>query len=509
MIKVSKFLFWAVALLLSTGCASCSSNSENGGEEPTPAPPTPPQEQTVDVEAYITSENLAYRFMNAKADFASVSMSPSKITIDPSVQYQDIDGFGAALTGSSCYNLMKMSAADRARFLKETFDPETGMGFSFIRMHIGGSDFSMDEYTCCDKEGIEFFEIPQIEREGIFPVLREIMAINPNLKIMGSPWSCPRWMKVNPNTMQAPYNSWTSGRLNPKYYADYAEYFVKWVQEMEAEGFPIFAITMQNEPLNHGNSMSLYMPWEDQLAFIKHLGPAFEREGIDTKILLFDHNYNYDNKAGQERYPLHIFADPEASKYADGSAWHSYGGNVSELDYINKMAPDKSIYFTEASIGTWIADGTWNGVLKSCILNDFEHNFLGVLSRNGSGVIMWNLMLDQDRKPYRPGGCATCFGAVQINNGTYSYESLEYSSHYYDIAHCSKVVKAGAKRIKSSGYTANGLKYEAFLNADGSYAVLALNRSGQDISVAFQGPAKGFRFTIPATSIVSLRWSEN
>jgi glucosylceramidase len=278
---------------------------------------------------------------------------------------------------------------------------------------------------------------------------------------------------------------------------------------MEAEGFPIFAITMQNEPLNKGNSMSLYMPWEDQLAFIKHLGPAFEREGIDTKILLFDHNYNYDNKAGQERYPLHIFADPEASKYADGSAWHSYGGNVSELDYINKMAPDKSIYFTEASIGTWIADGTWNGVLKSCILNDFEHNFLGVLSRNGSGVIMWNLMLDQDRKPYRPGGCATCFGAVQINNGTYSYESLEYSSHYYDIAHCSKVVKPGAKRIKSSGYTANGLKYEAFLNADGSYAVLALNRSGQDISVAFQGPAKGFRFTIPATSIVSLRWSEN
>lgn len=503
---MNKNMFWAVALLLVSGCAACSS-SENGGEESQPTPPV--VEQTSDVEAYVTSENLAYRFTKIDTKFASVSMSPSKIKLDPTETYQDIDGFGAALTGSSCYNLMKMPAEDRARFLKETFDPEEGMGFSFIRMHIGGSDFSMDEYTCCDKEGIEFFEIPQIEREGIFPVLREIMAINPELKIMGSPWSCPRWMKVNPNTMKAPYNSWTSGRLNPEYYDEYAEYFVKWVQEMEAEGFPIFAITMQNEPLNHGNSMSLYMPWEDQLAFIKHLGPAFEREGIDTKILLFDHNYNYDNKSGQERYPLHIFADAEASKYADGSAWHSYGGHVSELDYINKMAPDKSIYFTEASIGTWIGDGTWNGVLKSCILNDFEHNFLGVLSRNGSGVIMWNLMLDQDRKPYRPGGCSTCFGAVQINNGTYSYESLEYSSHYYDIAHCSKVVKAGAKRIKSSGYTADGLTYEAFLNPDGSYAVLALNRSGKDISVAFQGPAKGFRFTIPATSIVSLRWSEN
>ena len=205
MIKLSKFMFWAVALLLSTGCASCSSNSDNGGEEPQPTPPTPPAEESCDVEAYVTSENLAYRFTKIDTKFASVSMSPSKIKLDPTETYQDIDGFGAALTGSSCYNLMKMSAADRARFLKETFDPEEGMGFSFIRMHIGGSDFSMDEYTCCDKEGIEFFEIPQIEREGIFPVLREIMAINPELKIMGSPWSCPRWMKVNPNTMKAPY----------------------------------------------------------------------------------------------------------------------------------------------------------------------------------------------------------------------------------------------------------------------------------------------------------------
>lgn len=508
MIKFNKNWLWAVALMLVTGCASCSNNSDNGeGGEPTP--PTPPAESVVcDVEAYVTTESLSQTFHKVETNFTSVAMSPTKIKIDPAEQYQEIDGFGAALTGSSCYNLMKMSAADRTKFLKETFDPVNGMGFSFIRMHIGGSDFSMDEYTCCDQQGIEFFEIPQIEREGIFPVLREIMQINPDLKIMGSPWSCPRWMKVDPNTMKAPFNSWTSGRLNPEYYDEYAEYFVMWVQEMEAEGFPIFAITMQNEPLNHGNSMSLYMPWEDQLAFLKHLGPAFEKAGIDTKILLFDHNYDYDRKSGQERYPLHIFADSEASKYADGSAWHSYGGHVSELDYINQMAPGKSIYFTEASIGTWIADGTWNGVLKACILNDFEHNFLGVLSRNGSGVIMWNLMLDQDRKPYRPGGCSTCFGAVQINNGSYSYESLQYSSHYYDIAHCSKVVKAGAKRIKSSGYTAAGLTYEAFQNPDGSYAVLALNRSNTDISVAFQGPAKGFRFTIPAASITSLRWSE-
>lgn len=467
----------------------------------------PPQEEVKsDVEVYVTSQNLAYAFTRIPTDFAQVSMSPKKIKIDPSTKYQEIDGFGMAITGASCYNLLKMKAEDRTALLKDSFDPENGKGFSFIRIHIGGSDFSMDEYTCCDKEGIENFAIPQIEKDGIFPILKEILAINPNIKIMGSPWSAPRWMKVNPQNLEAPFNSWTSGRLNPFRYDDYAQYFVKWVQAMEAEGFPIYAITMQNEPLNHGNSMSMYMPWEDQLAFIKKLGPAFRDAGIKTKILLFDHNYNYDGVESQDHYPLKIYADAEASQYADGSAWHSYGGHVSELDYIHKMAPDKSIYFTEASIGQWIADGTWDGVFKACILNDFENNFLGVLSRWGKGVIMWNFMLDNDRKPYRPGGCSTCFGAIEISNK--DYKSMRYSSHYYDVAHCSKVVKAGATRIGSSGYSTNGLVYEAFMNPDGSYALLLLNKSSEEISFAVQGVEKGFRFTVPALSIASLRWNE-
>ena len=526
MMKIYRNLFWAVALLLVAGCAACTGKTESEGgnsgtgnentggnetpgggentEEPAPEPPAVVSK----VDGYITSQSLSYNFTYQSAEFSSVSMSPTKITLDPSVQYQDIDGFGAALTGSTCHNLMQMSAADRTKFLRETFDPVDGMGFSFIRMHIGGSDFSMSEYTCCDKPDINFFEIPAVEREGIWPVLREIMQINPSLKIMGSPWSCPKWMKVNPDTKTGSWDKWTSGRLNPKYYADYAEYFVRWIQEMEGEGFPIYAITMQNEPLNKFNSMSLYMPWEDQRDFIKVLGPAFEKANIKTKILLFDHNFDYDNKAGQQQYPLKIYNDATARKYAAGSAWHSYSGHVSELDNIHSAAPDKSIYFTEASIGTWIANGTWDGVFKHCLLSDFAFIFLGTLSRHGSGVILWNLMLDENRGPHRPnGGCSTCFGAVEINSS--NYKTMRKSSHYYDIAHCSKVVKTGAKRIKSSGYKANGLSYEAFLNPDGTLAVLALNESSADIRVSFQGPKKGFRFTLPAQSITSLRWNEN
>lgn len=164
-----------------------------------------------------------------------------------------------------------------------------------------------------------FSPSPTSKKKGIFPILKEILAIAPDIKIMGSPWSCPKWMKGAVADPSKPYDSWTSGRLNPAYYDDYAEYFVQWVTEMEAYGFPIYAITMQNEPLNHRNSMSLYMPWEDQAAFVKKLGPAFREAGIKTKILCYDHNYDYDNIAGQQQYPLHLYADAEASQWIDGS----------------------------------------------------------------------------------------------------------------------------------------------------------------------------------------------
>lgn len=481
--------------LLAAGAVSCGSSKENG------KPNTPDETPiTSDVECYVTTANGASLFEQKELNFSKVSMSPNKVELEPETVFQTIDGFGPAVTGASCYNLLKMSAEDRAALLRKCFDPKEGVGFSFIRVHIGGSDFSMDEYTYCDTKGIEFFETPALERDGIFPVLREILAINPDIKILGSPWSCPKWMKGTVDNPSVPFDSWTSGRLNPAYYQDYAEYFVKWVQTWEAEGFPIYAITMQNEPLNHGNSMSLYMPWEDQLAFVKVLGPAFQKAGLKTKILVFDHNYNYDGKAGQEQYPLHIYNDAEASQWVDGSAWHNYGGDVSELDRILAAAPDKSIYFTEASIGSW------NYTFDGCLINDFESIFLGTLSRMGKGVLLWNMMLDNEGKPYRPGGCSTCYGAIEINSS--DYKTLKFNSHYYDLAHCSKVIRPGAQRIGASDAGIENVSYLAFRNTDGSYAMIVLNRNAEAKALVVEGPEKGFRFELPAQSVVSFRWSE-
>ena len=456
-------------------------------------------------EVYVTSGegDMQFRFAQlGNAELRKVAPSEGNfIQLKPESHRQPVYGFGAAITGSTCYNLLKMSEEDREAILQECFSPEQ-MAMSFIRISIGASDFSLDEYTCCDKEGIEFFELHEYDKRDLLPILKRILEINPAVRIVGSPWSCPKWMKIHHETGE-PFDSWTSGILNPKYYADYAEYFVRWIGEMEAEGIPIYAVTVQNEPLNHGNSMSLYMGWEQQRDFIRdHLGPEFEKHDIKAKIWAFDHNYNYDNVPDQQGYPLNIFADSEASKYIAGSAWHNYGGRVSELDRIYKAYPDKEIFFTEASIGTWNYD------FSKCLVNDFASIFIGTLNRYGRGVTLWNLILDDKGAPNRPKGCRTCFGAIEISSKTYDYASLDRKSHYYNIAHCSKVILPDAWCVDVEAELPRGVEMSAFVNLDGSLAVVAVNRSKEAQEVVVKGTKREFTLTLPAGSIASARWTE-
>lgn len=494
---MSLTLLAAVATIM-LGFHSCGGNSNT--TDPQTKPDTVVTADKSKVVGYITSANRSNLMRRKEIDFSTTdqSMSPFLINIDESTTYQTVDGFGAALTGSTCYNLLKMNETNRAAFLKQTFDTNSGYGFSMARISIGSSDFGLDEYSCCDTQGIEFFDLNTYDKRDVIPVLKEVLAINPNLKIVGSPWSCPRWMKIGVNNT-LPYSSWTSGRLNPKYYADYAEYFVRWIQSMQEEGIPIYAITVQNEPLNHGNSMSLYMPWQTQQEFVRdYLGPAFKTAGITTKILAFDHNYNYDGISEQTDYPMKIFADADAAKYFDGSAWHNYGGNVSELDDARAKYPDKSIYFTEASIGTW------NYSFDSCLINDFGSIFLGTLSRWCKGVTLWNLMLDENRGPNRPGGCTTCFGAVDIRT---DYSTISYNTHYYQLAHAASAVATGAVRIGYSGYQPDGVEYQFFKNPDGSFGMLLLNSSSQTKTMTISDGTKAFTIEVPTKSIASYRWN--
>ena len=456
-----------------------------------------------DVEVYATMANKSMLFVSIPLNFSTKpNMSPeTTITMKPNVTFQQIDGFGAAITGSSCYNLLKMTAANRTKLLKETFDPVTGMGYSYIRISIGCSDFSMDEYTCCDKPGIENFAIHELDKRDLFPILDEILAINPKLKILASPWTCPRWMKVNNLTDLQPYNSWTSGQLNPKYYQDYATYFVKFVQEMKTAGYTIEAITIQNEPLNRGNSASLYMSWQEQAAFVKNaLGPKFAAAGLTTKIVVFDHNYNYDNISDQMSYPVKMYADPEVAKYIDGAAYHAYGGDKSELLNVHNAYPNKNLYFTEMSIGTW------NYSFDGDLIWSMRELGIGTLNNFGKSVVVWNFMLDEKGAPNRPGGCTTCYGAVDIN--TKDYSTLDRKSHFYLIGHLSKAISPGAVRIGTSGFQTSGLYYTAVLNTDGTYGMVLLNENNTSLKITLEDNSHSFVYTIPSKSVVSCRWKK-
>ncbi|MCD8313117.1 MAG: glucosylceramidase [Bacteroidales bacterium] len=480
-------------LCILMGLWACSTGGTDSNEPDAPVVP----ETEGDVHIYVTTADRSSLFAESTEDFSSgSSMSPYLVTLDRTQIYQTVDGFGAAITGATCYNLMHMAQADRAAFLNDIFDPTDGLGSSLVRVSIGASDFpaSGSEFTWCDTEGIENFAPHYDDVTYLVPILKEIYSINPDLKIIGTPWSAPKWMKES--------DSWTSASLKEDCYEIYAQYFVEWIQYMESQGFDIYAVTPQNEPLNKGNSMSMYMTWQQERDFIKQgLGPAFEAAGITSKILVFDHNYNYDNVSGQEDYPLLIFADAEASKYVAGSAWHNYSGSISTLDQVAYEYPDKDIYFTEASIGEWNYD------FSSCLITDFSDIFIGTLSRMGRGVTLWNLMLDDKKGPHSSasGACTTCYGAVDISSS--DYKTLTYRTHYYNIAHASKVIRPGAVRIGTSGYEPSGVSYLAFENPDGSIGAVVLNSGSSSQSLVFAETGYSVRCEAPAKSIVSLIWN--
>ena len=485
----------ALSALLFAGCGG-------SGNEPEPATPTTPTAPTTgDVKALTTTDNRSKDLTESFISFSTTdNMSPSTIRLKASEEFQTIDGFGAAITGSTAYNLLKMQPTDRAAFLKQTFSHSEGYGMSYIRICIGCSDFSLSEYTCCDKEGIENFALTDEETKYVIPVLKEILTYNPELKIMASPWTAPKWMKVNNLTDLKPYDSWTGGQLNPKYYQDYATYFALWIKAFNREGIDIYAMTPQNEPLNRGNSASMFMGWQEQRDFVKTaLGPKFKAEGIDTKIYVFDHNYNYDNMADQQGYPTKIYADEEASKYIAGAAYHNYGGNLNELNAIHKANPDKELVFSESTAGDWN-----NGAnLQARLIDDMEQITLGTVNRWCRGAIIWNLMLDSKRGPNRPGGCTTGFGAVDIND---DFKTIRRNSFYYIMAQMSAGVKPGAKRIGTEGFTKNGLTFSAFRNPDNSYALVLSNKNSEDVRATVDDGSHHFPVTVPAKGIVTLSW---
>jgi glucosylceramidase len=390
------------------------------------------------------------------------------IEVDDKQTFQTIDGFGYCLTGGSAELLHRMTPEARKAILRELFATDgNNIGVSYLRLSIGASDldgtvFSYDDLPegQTDPTLARFSLAP--DKQHLLPVLKEILAINPDIKILGSPWSPPTWMKTNGNSK--------GGSLKPEFYPAYAQYFVKYVQGMKAEGVRIDAITVQNEPLHPGNNPSLLMLAEQQAEFVKkHLGPAFQTAKLDTKIIVYDHN------ADRPDYPLTILNDPEAKKYVDGSAFHLYAGPIEALSQVHDAHPDRNVYFTEQWVGS-----------KTSFTENFPWHVRTLLigaTRNWARTVLeWNLAADPQQNPHTPGGCTECRGALTIDGSTITREDA-----YYIIAHASKFVRPGSVRIASTA--SDTLPNVAFKAPNGQKVVLVQNNSGQaqSFSLRYQG----------------------
>lgn len=426
-------------------------------------------------ELWLSNADQSARFQKQTVNqtIASSASTPV-ITIDAAQTFQTIDGFGCALTGGSAMLLKQMSAPARAAIITELFSSsDNNIGMSYLRVSIGASDlddrvFSYNDLPAgqTDTAMAQFSLDP--DRTHLIPVLKEILAVNPEIKILGSPWSAPLWMKTNTSSV--------GGSLKPQYYAAYAKYFVKYIQQMKEEAIRIDAITIQNEPLHGGNNPSMVMQAVDQAFFIKnHLGPAFTANAIDAKIIVYDHN------ADKPEYPITILNDTAARKYVDGSAFHLYGGSIEALSDVHNAHPDKHLYFTEQWIG---APGNFSSDLKWHI---------GTLIIGGTrnwcrNVLEWNLAADPNQDPHTPGGCTQCLGAVTISG-----DMVTRNPAYYILAHAAKFVRPGSVRIGST--IPGSLTNVAFLRPDGKKVVIVLNNGDQQ---------QIFKITDGAKEIVSL-----
>jgi glucosylceramidase len=473
-----------LALLIMSGCSK-----EKKEVRPKPDPkPAPETFVKTDVMFWLTKADSTIRFkrQNVALNFNTSATSGTSIIVDSVQTFQTMDGFGFALTGGSAYLINRLTPAYRNRLLQELFASDsTFIGASYLRISIGSSDlnsyvFSYDNIDPYSTDmNLTSFDITP-DTYDLIPVLSSILAINPNIKILGSPWSAPTWMKTNKNSV--------GGSLKPEYYGVYANYFVKYLQAMKANGITLDAITVQNEPEYGGNNPSMMMTASEQADFVKnYLGPAFKAANINTRIIIFDHNCDHPN------YPITVLNDPDARQYIDGSAFHLYGGDISAMSQVHNAFPDKNIYFTEQWVGgsatnNFAADLKWH--IKNLII--------GAPLNWSKNVLEWNLASDPYYDPHTQGGCSKCLGAITI--GT----SISRNVAYYIIAHASKFVRPGSVRIGSS--IVADLCNVAYKTPEGRKVLIVLNEGISTRSFDIKFGYKYVTTSLEAGSVATYVW---
>ena len=410
------------------------------------------------------------------------------IIVDENQMYQQIEGFGAAFTDSAAYLLHQVAtpAAQTEAMTRLFTHIGDGIGLSFMRTPMGASDLARTHYSYDDMPAgqtdptLANFSIAH-DQADIIPIILQAKQLNPKMKLMATPWSPPGWMKST--------GSLIGGSLNAASYTAFANYFVKYLHAYEAAGVTVEYLSLQNEPKfvpADYPGMSMDAPTQTTVAR-DYVLPALQGNGLSTKLLIYDHNWDDPNYSGT------VFSDASLlnSSQVAGSAWHWYGGTAGVMTTLHNRYPSKDNHVTEASGGTWISDE---------VKADFETITQSMRSWSKS-YVKWGLALDENRGPHT-GGCGTCTPLVTVNSTT---GAVTYPIDFYTLGHFSRYVLPGAYRIYSSNAT--GMISAAFIDGDGPKVLVAYNDTNGPNTFQVAWGSRSFGYTLPALSGATFTWS--
>lgn len=441
----------------------------------------------VPVEAWTTHGDRSRLLDHRRGLFDNADRpADAAIVVRTAERHQVMDGFGFALTGGSAELIRALAPDNRNALLAELFSTRgSGIGVSVLRIGIGATDLSRAAFSYDDcppgetDPALTRFSLDAGDPD-IVPLLKEILTIRPDLRILATPWSAPPWMKTN--------GSFVAGSLKPEFYRTYADYLVAFVRGMRARGIPIAALTPQNEPLNVKNEPSMTMSAAEQAAFIGgHLGPALHAAGFGD-VALFCHDHNCD----RPDYPLTVLADARAKKFVSGVAWHLYAGSSDALSMVAAQHPDLTMYLTEQ----WVGD---DGAFGSDLAWHVRNVLVGTIRNGARAVLEWNLAGDPAHGPHTPRGSAHCVGALTIDGG-----AIVRNVSYYVVAHLSRFVPPGSVRVFSTAVET--LPNVAFATPDGRVVLLVLNDGAEAMTFDIQCDGRAMTATLAAGAVATYVW---
>jgi glucosylceramidase len=468
------------------------------------------------VSVYQTTPDLLEALSQRETLHFSAKSTPAAaplITVDDSQRFQTIDGFGASLTDAAAWLLDKKLTPDQidAAF-KTLFSRKDGIALSFLRQPIGSSDLSVTFYSyddlcaqtakaCTTPAGVADPSLAHYslahDQEYILPLLKKALALNPDIHVMLTPWSPPGWMKSSGSMLGSMPAATAGGKdqpssLRPEFYPAFASYLVKAIEGYQAAGVPVWALSVQNEPLYAPPTYSgMQMLAAEQAAFFGNdLGPALAAAHLSPKVMAYDHNWDRPD------YPETVLNDPKAGALAAGTAWHHYAGDPSVMTRNHEEFPQKDQWVTESSGGAW---------QKGNILAEEAAELIAVTRNWSRSYVLWALATDQKHGPF-VGGCDTCRGLFTIDLSDPEKATVKPELDYYVLGQASKFLLPGAVRIASDEPAATPLKDVAFRNPNGTVVLYTLN-SGTDsqmVRIAFH--EKTVSTTLPAGSVATFVW---